>query len=115
MARKSFGLVLLAMVVAFGLSFTSCATYATRNGQGPTPLGALTPAGAVQDNRAVIAEYTIILGLLTSGYQDFLRATAGREFDIITRWAIFTTRVMAVERDGRGAAAPAPAPRPEAE
>jgi|GEM_PF-2506018 len=101
MAKKSFGLVALAMVLAFGLSFTSCATYATRNAQGATPLGALTSAGAVQDGRTVIAEYTIILGLLTTGYQEFLRATAGREFDIVARSMLFVTRVKAVERDIR--------------
>jgi len=112
MARKSFVLVLLAMLVAVGLTFTGCAHYATRNGA-ITPLGMLTSAGAVQDSRAVIAEYTIILGLITSGYEEFLRATAGREFDIVTRWAVFTTRVKAVERDGRVAAAPAPEPAPE--
>jgi len=111
MARKSFVLVLLAMLVAVGLSFTGCAHHATRNGVN-TPLGVLTSAGAVQDDRAVIASYTIILGLITSGYEEFLRATAGRDFDLVSRWMVFTTTVKAVERDGRGAAAPAPAPTP---
>jgi len=104
MARKGFGLVALVMVVALGLAFTGCATYATRNGQGATPLGMLTSAGAVQDGRDVIGEYSIILGLITSGYDEFLRATEGRDFDIVTRWMIFTTRVKAVERDSRGGA-----------
>jgi len=65
------------------------------------PLGLLTGINSVLDGRTVIAEYTIILGLITSGYEDFLRATEGREFDIVTRFWLFGSTVMAVERDAR--------------
>ena len=86
-----------ALLAVIGLGMTSCATYATRSGV-TTPVGSLTPAGIIGD-RPVIAEYTIILGLFTVGYHQFLRATQGREIDIVT-WSLpfFVTRVRAVPR-----------------
>jgi hypothetical protein len=78
MAKRLF----LLIVVLAGLGFTGCATYATRNGV-ITPLGIFT-SPAVNDGRGeVIAKYNIILGYFTSGYEDFLKKTAGQDFDII--------------------------------
>ena len=81
MTKKSFAFVMLAMVLVFGLSITSCAHYATRNGV-TTPIGMFTPANIIGD-RPVIATYTIFLGLFTTGYGNFLTLTEGRDIDLV--------------------------------
>jgi outer membrane lipoprotein SlyB len=95
MAKKLF----LLIVVLTGLSFAGCATYATRNGV-ITPLGYLTPS-AVNDGRGeVVAEYTIIFGVITSGYEEFLRKTAGQDIDIIDKnYFNFYRIVKAVKKE----------------
>jgi hypothetical protein len=86
------------LAVVTGLSFFSCATYSTRGGV-PTPLGGLTAAD-VNSSRTVIAEYTIILGLITSGYEKFLEDTKGRDIDIVdTNYFSFYRIVKAVARE----------------
>jgi len=99
MAKKSFGLVMLVVVLAFGLSLTSCAHYVTRNGI-VTPVGAFTSASIIE-GRPVIASYQIIFGLFTVGYDDFLRATEGQDIDIIDNNIIGIIRtIRAVQRSG---------------
>jgi hypothetical protein len=56
--------------------------YATVSGA-QTPFGALTPASVNEKRGAVIAEYSIILGIITSGYESFLEKTDGKEIDLI--------------------------------
>ncbi|GMO39160.1 MAG: hypothetical protein Ta2B_18780 [Termitinemataceae bacterium] len=88
-----------AMVLTFGLSLSGCATYATVSGV-TTPLGSLTST-AVNANRGnVIAEYKIILGLVTIEYEDFLKKIDGNEVDIIdTDYFGFYRIVKAVRRN----------------
>ena len=73
--------IVLGLLVLTGMVFASCATYSTVDGV-PTPLGALTSAN-VNSKATVIAEYSIILGLITSNYESFLEKIKGQEIDII--------------------------------
>jgi len=74
--------VVVAALVATCFLMTGCAHYATRNGV-ITPLGAMTPSSQVVSGRPVIAQYSIIFGVFTSGYADFVNATDGKEIDIV--------------------------------
>jgi hypothetical protein len=93
MVKKS----VLVLVVLAVLSLGACASYSTRDGV-ITPVGFLTSPD-VNGSRAVIAEYSVILGLVTSGYEEFLTATQGQEIDIIDVNYLFLYRkVQAVRR-----------------
>ena len=82
MARK-IGLILILVVLA-GMIFGSCATYSTRSGV-KTPHGAFTSAGVNGSREGdVIASYNVILGLVTTGYDEFLEKTKGHtDLDMI--------------------------------
>ena len=80
------------------MAVVGCATYSTVGGVN-TPVGALTSAKVNEAREGdVIAQYTIILGLITSGYQAFLDETAGKEIDIVADNYIFFIKVKAVAR-----------------
>jgi hypothetical protein len=98
MAKKRVWFGFSVVVLMFGLVLGSCATYSTRDGV-KTPLGALT-SSSINASRPVVAEYTILLGLITSGYEQFLEATKGKEIDIIeTNYFNFFRKVQAVARE----------------
>ena len=80
------------------MAVVGCATYSTVGGV-ITPVGGLTSAkvNAARTDE-VIAEYKIILGAFTSGYQAFLEETAGKEIDIVADNYIFFIKVKAVAR-----------------
>ena len=93
MAKKFMVLV----CVAVGLSLGACATYSTVNGIA-TPLGVYSSA-SINQKSTVIAEYTIILGLLTSNYETFLEKVKGQDIDIIdTNYFNFYRIVKAVKK-----------------
>jgi hypothetical protein len=90
-------LALVVLVLVMGIALNSCATYSTRGGV-ETPLGALTSA-SINSSRPVIAEYSVILGLITSGYEEFLQATQGKEIDVIdVNYFYFFRKVQAVAK-----------------
>ncbi|MDR2535399.1 MAG: hypothetical protein LBD29_05120 [Treponema sp.] len=98
MKNKRLLLGMFSVLLTFGLSVAGCATYSTRDGV-TTPLGSLTSA-KINESRTVIAEYSIILGLVTKGYQEFLDATKGKEIDIIdTNYFNFFRKVQAVQKE----------------
>jgi hypothetical protein len=98
MAKKGLFLGMLALVLTFGLTVAGCATYSTRGGV-MTPIGGLT-SSSINSSRTVIAEYTIILGLITSGYEGFLQATKGKDIDIIdVNYFNLFRKVQAVESE----------------
>jgi len=81
MARK-IGLILIVLVLA-GMIFGSCATYGTRGGV-TTPYGFFSFASINAPREGdIIAEYKVILGLMTTGYEEFLDKTKGQKIDII--------------------------------
>ena len=99
--KRSFfgkaGICLAAAGLAVLLTMGSCATYSTRDGV-RTPLGMLSSA-KINAARPAIAEYTIILGLVTTGYEQFLDATKGKDVDIIdTSYFGLYRKVQAVVR-----------------
>ncbi|MDR2509642.1 MAG: hypothetical protein LBC77_03240 [Spirochaetaceae bacterium] len=88
--------VLLAFVL-IGLGMSGCATYSTVSGV-PTPLGAYSSA-SINKSASVIAEYSIIVGLVTIGYEDFLKKVGSQQVDIIdTNYFNFYRIVKAVKQ-----------------
>jgi hypothetical protein len=96
--NKMFLVGVVALVLSFG-GLSSCATYATVTGA-PTPFGVFTPASVNANRGEVIAQYSIILGLITGGYEDFLRQIDGQEVDLIDTNYFYLFRVVkAVKRN----------------
>ena len=99
MKKKSILGALAALALVCSLAITSCATpYQTVRGT-ITPVGPLT-SPKINEARAgdVIAEYKIIIGLFTSGYEEFLAEVKGKDFDVITEHMVFVATVKAVKR-----------------
>jgi hypothetical protein len=90
--------LLVGVAVALALAgLSGCTTLSTVDGV-KTPLGAFT-SPKINDARPVIAEYKIILGLVTSGYPEFLEATKGHDVDLKNKTILgFVTTVYAVDR-----------------
>jgi hypothetical protein len=98
MANKKRFFGILVAVLAVGVILGSCATYSTRDGV-ITPIGLFSSPG-INASRKVIAEYAVILGLVTTGYEKFLEETKGKNVDIITvSYLSFYSKVQAVERE----------------
>ena len=94
MAKKR---IVLGLLVLAGIGFGSCASYSTVAGVN-TPLGAWTSAG-INSKATVVASYNIILGLITTGYEDFLKKVGTQEVDIVdTSYFGFFRVVKAVKR-----------------
>ena len=99
MKKKSILGALAALALVCSLAITSCATpYQTVRGV-MTPVGPLT-SSKINEARAddVIASYTILLWYFTSGYEEFLAAVKGKDFDIITEHNFLIATVKAVKR-----------------
>jgi hypothetical protein len=95
---KKRSIVLGALAALALMTVVSCATYSTVSGVN-TPIGGLTSAKVNAARTGdVIAEYQIILGIITSGYEAFLEETAGKEIDIVADNYFFITKVKAVAR-----------------
>ena len=89
---------MLVMILAFGLTVSSCATYATRGGV-TTPIGFFTPTLQADGGRRVVGSYTVIFGLFTIGYKDFVDQTSGKDIDIVdTNFFWIYRGIRAVER-----------------
>jgi hypothetical protein len=90
--------VFLLIGVTLVLGLGGCATYATVSGAS-TPLGMLTSSSVNEKRGAVIAEYSVILGLITSGYEAFLEKIDGKEVDIIDTNYYVYRKIQAVKRN----------------
>jgi len=98
---KKFGVLVLvgAMVIASGLA--SCATASSIGGTADAH-GLLSEAPVVADGASEIASYTVILGLLDSGYKDYAAKVreaeaAGKKITTVTKWyyVLITTTAYA--------------------
>jgi len=90
---------ILVLILVFSMMISSCATYATRGGV-QTPIGFFTPTFQADGGRRVVGSYTILFGLFTLGYRDFIHQTQDREIDIVDTNFLFIFRtIRAVERN----------------
>jgi hypothetical protein len=78
MLKKSFFVSLLAVMLVFGAVFTSCATFSSVGGTADAH-GLFSGAKAASDGLEAIASYSVILGLLDSGYEGYVAAVKEAE------------------------------------
>jgi hypothetical protein len=98
--KKIQVLVLAALVMGV---FASCATFATNQGvpQKTIPIlsfvsGSLVPTGEV------IASYTKLFGICL-GYDEFVQAVEGQDYDVTETFYLFTSKVRAISKDAPSA------------
>ena len=98
---RFLGIIVLAAVM---VSFASCATAANMGGGYPhsDPQGFLTSAGSAVEavGGTEIASYSIILGLFTSGYAEYVAAVRAAEAEgatisTVSTFLLFLTKTTA--------------------
>jgi hypothetical protein len=99
MRKKVFFAGILASVLVLGLLFASCATTSSIGGTSDGH-GLISSAKVVAENAQPIASYSVILGLVDSGYADYATAVkaaeaGGKKITTITRFYYFFTKVTA--------------------
>ena len=97
---KPFGIIVIVAII--GLSMGSCATATTIGGAAGghgffTGNGAAT---ALTEGAEEIASYSIILGIVDSGYAEYAAAVkqaeaAGKQIVSVTKWLLFLNKVTA--------------------
>ncbi|MDR1398357.1 MAG: hypothetical protein LBJ41_00335 [Treponema sp.] len=70
MKSKWFLMGILDILLVFGATLTSCATYSSIGGTSD-PHGLISIANVVSAGSEVIASYSVILGLLDAGYESY--------------------------------------------
>jgi hypothetical protein len=90
---------MFAITLAFGLILGSCATMSSIGGTGDLH-GLISKAAVVSDNTAEIASYSIILGIVDSGYEEYAAAVqeaeaAGKQITTVTKWFVFFIKTTA--------------------
>jgi hypothetical protein len=95
-------MVMFSVLLAVGIitaSFTSCATYSSVGGTADAH-GLFSGAKAAANGATEIASYTVILGLVDSGYDSYVAAVkqaeaSGKVVTSVTTWYLFINKVRA--------------------
>ena len=117
MKNKLFLLGMAVILLSFGLSVSGCATGSSIGGTSDRH-GLISKAKVVANGGEEIASYSVILGLLDSGYEEYAAKVsaaeaAGKKITTVTTdYLGFFTKVTAY---ANAVIAPAPAPEPAAE
>ncbi|MDR2136094.1 MAG: hypothetical protein LBO76_05710 [Treponema sp.] len=93
----AFGMV--AVTLAFGLLLGSCATASSIGGTSD-PHGLISQATVVSDDATEIASYSVILGIVDSGYDQYAAAVkeaeaAGKKIRTVTKFYFVFTKTTA--------------------
>jgi hypothetical protein len=91
--------VLFVGILVLGLLVASCATTSSIGGTSD-PHGLISSAKVVEYNAQPIASYSVILGIVDSGYEPYVTAVKkaeaeGKQITTITRFYYFFTKVTA--------------------
>jgi cytochrome bd-type quinol oxidase subunit 2 len=102
MKNKSFVLGMLVITLAFGLILGSCATGSSIGGTSD-PHGLVSEANVVTESAEEIATYSVILGIVDSGYVAYASAVkdaeaAGKKITTVTKWFFVLTKTTAYAR-----------------
>ena len=98
---KTFGIVAVLVVL---LLLGSCTTMTSIGGTtDPQGLIAFTAADAATEGATEIASYMVIMGLVTTGYDEYAAAVrqavaAGRQVSSVTTWYFIFSRTTAFAR-----------------
>ncbi|GHV83712.1 hypothetical protein AGMMS50212_10520 [Spirochaetia bacterium] len=103
-STKKWGKMLLAGMfsIMLAFSFSSCATNSSIGGTSDVH-GLISQAKVAADGTTEIASYSVILGLLDSGYSEYAEKvkaaeTSGKQITTVTTWFVFLTKVTAYSR-----------------
>jgi hypothetical protein len=100
---KKWGKMLLvgmaALMLTFGLSLSGCATASSIGGTADAH-GLFSKAPVVAEGAQEIASYSVIIGLIDSGYPEYAQAVkaaeaAGKKVTTVTKWMVFLTKTTA--------------------
>ena len=100
MKNKWFLTGILSIALVFGTALTSCATFSSVGGTAD-PHGLISSANVVSSGAEVIGSYSVIFGLLDSGYEEYVTAVkqaeeAGKTVSsVTTSYFVFYTKVTA--------------------
>jgi hypothetical protein len=102
MKNKGFVLGMLVVTLIFGLILGSCATASSIGGTSDAH-GLISKANVVTDSAEEIASYSVILGLVDSGYEEYAATVkeaeaAGKKITTVTKWLFFLTKTTAYSR-----------------
>jgi hypothetical protein len=100
MKKSGFFIVGMAVVLVFGLFLGSCATTSSIGGTSDAHGLIISKANVVIDSAEAIATYSVILGLVDSGYDEYAAAVkeaeaAGKKITSVTKWYVFLTETTA--------------------
>jgi hypothetical protein len=73
----------LAVVLAFGMTVTGCAS--TNKGGTPGLFSQLSAGKVLTDGQTEVASYTTILGLFSSGLAEYERAVQNENVNVVTK------------------------------
>jgi hypothetical protein len=99
MANKRLARGMLVSVLVFGFVFAGCATASSIGGTADAH-GLISKAKVVSDNAQEIASYSVILGLVDSGYEAYAASVqeaeaSGKKVTTVTKWLVFLTKTTA--------------------
>jgi len=97
--KKNKSIIALAIMVAvIGLSMAGCASFATNQDvpQKTVPILAFVSGGLVPTGEE-IASYTIFIGIAL-GYDDFVEAVKGKNYDVVWKNYMFFSKVSAIAK-----------------
>jgi hypothetical protein len=102
MANKKVLLGMLGIVLALGLLVSSCATASSIGGTADAH-GLISKAKVVTEDAQPIASYSVILGLVDSGYPDYAAAVKaaedqGKKITTVTTFYFVLNKVTAYAR-----------------
>ena len=102
MANKTFLAGMLAVTLALGLVLAGCATASSIGGTADAH-GLISKAPVVSEGAEEIASYSVILGLVDSGYPEYAAAVQaagaeGKKITTVTKWMVFLTKTTAYAR-----------------
>ena len=95
-SRSFLGIIALAAIM---FSLAGCATMGSIGGTAD-PQGLISSANVLSLGRTEIAQYSVYLGLLTSGYERYAEAVEaaiadGKHITTVTTWYVFFTTTRA--------------------
>jgi hypothetical protein len=102
MKNKGFVLGMLVITLTFGLLLGSCATGSSIGGTSDAH-GLISKAPVVTEGAQEVASYSVILGLVDSGYEEYASIVkdaeaSGKKITTVTKWYVFLTKTTAYTR-----------------
>jgi hypothetical protein len=97
--KKWSAVPLVVAALVLGLSLSGCATASSFGGTSDNH-GLISSAKVVTEDAQEIASYKVILGLVDSGYADYITAvkkaeSEGKTVTTVRKWLVFLTKTTA--------------------